>query len=148
MKGRALPQRMIDMMSAADRAALGVKSTPERAEHVEARGEAAIQRTVEAYCMQLGFERLVPENIKLAARRPDFPRAGWQYHLSQLGAKRNPMLPDITLFDRSGRFLWLELKAPGGAIRTHQQVMISTGFWQVAFNARDAMEMIRKWVGT
>lgn len=142
MKSTALPQHIIDAMNPADRKALKVKSSAERSAALDAKSEAEIQRAVEAYCVQIGFERLNTENVQRAEVRKDYPRRGWQYHLSQLGAKKNPMLPDITLFDLRGRFLWLELKAPGGKVRPLQQVMIGLGFWKVAYSATEAIELI------
>lgn len=102
---------------------------------------------VEQYCVQCGFERLNAANMERAEVRTDYPRNGWQFHLSALGAKRNPMLPDLTLFANDGRFLWLELKRPGGKVRPMQRIMIALGFWTVAYSAEAAVEIIKEWIG-
>jgi anti-sigma-K factor RskA len=148
ISAKALPQHIIDAMSSPDdRAALGVSCTAERSKNLANAAEDEIQRAVEAYCVLLGFERLTKENIERAKTDPAFPRRGWQFHLSKLGAKKNPMLPDLTLFDRrSERYLWLELKAARGAVRPLQQILIDAGFWKVARSAEVATGIIKEWV--
>ncbi len=146
-KAGALPQNIIDAMQPADRKRLGLKSTDERDQAIEAKAEDDIQRAVEAYCVHLGFEKLIAENIQRAEVRRGYPQRGWQFHLSKLGAKRNPTLPDITLFDcKTGRFLWLELKAKGGKARPLQAVLIKCGFWRVSYSAEEAFGIVQDWL--
>ncbi len=145
-KVKALPQHIIDKMDTEDRLRLGLKSTPERSMAIGMKSEADLQRAVEGYCVLRGFEKLTAENIQRADLHRDFPARGWQFHLSKLGVKRNPTMPDLTLFDvKSMRFLMLELKVPGGAVRPLQKILISVGFWKVAYSAEDAAAIIQKW---
>lgn len=145
---KILPQNIIDAMSPADRAAVGVSSTAERSAKLEDAAEDDIQQAVEEYCSYLGFEKLTKENIERADLGVGFPRRGWQFHLSKLGAKRNPMLPDLTLFEhRTERYLWLELKAKRTAVRPLQQILIDASFWKVAYSAEEASAIVREWLG-
>lgn len=145
-QAKALPQHIIDCMSPEDRKSLHLKTTNERVAASETKSEAQIQKVVEAYCVQCGYVKVNAENIQLSKIRKDYPPKGWQYHLSPHGAKKNPMLPDITLFDNQGRFLWLELKTPTGKLSEFQRIMVEIGWWKVAYNAEDAVEIVMDWV--
>ena len=147
MKSTYIPQNIIDAMDPDVRKELNLMTSDERIEKADKCAEKEIQSVVEGYCVQIGFERLTEDNIKTAGIRPGFPSSGFQYHLSPFGAKKNKMLPDLTLFDRTGRYLWLELKKKDGKPSPLQAVLIDAGLWRVAYSATDAIEIIKEWFG-
>ena len=134
---KALPQHIIDSMSSADRKELGVKSTDERMENCERVSEREIQTQVEAYLVQLGYERRTPENIARG-----MPRSGWFIHLVK--TKRNPILLDLLILSHCGSYIELELKTLTGKIRIEQEALIAQG-GLLARSTMQAMDIIREW---
>jgi hypothetical protein len=134
---KAIQQHIINAMRKEDRAALNVKTTEERLHDAEVRGEAWIQRTVEAYCTQLGFEKRTPDNIARGK-----PLAGWQIHLH--AAKKNPILLDLLLLGNDGRYLELELKTPTGKLSPEQERLVFYGA-KVCYGAEEAFRIIKEW---
>jgi len=134
---KALPQNIIDAMSADDRKALGVKSIEERMADADTKSEREIQNLVEAYLIQLGYERRTPENIGRG-----MPRSGWFIHLVK--TKRNPILLDLLILSHSGRYIELELKTERGKIRPEQEALIAQG-GLLARNTTEAMGKILEW---
>ena len=144
---KALPQNIINCMSDSDRRDIGVKTDVERESAIDKKNEDELQKKIEAYCCLLGFEKLTEENIRRAERDSNFPSHGWQYHLSKLGTKKNYILPDVTLFSRTGEYLWLELKTKTGKVREMQELLINAGHWKLARGEEEAVQVIRQWVG-
>ena len=143
---KQLPQSMIDAMSEGDRKRLGLTSTKEESDRrviaqdkQEKKSEKVIQNEVEAYLVQLGYERRTPENIERG-----MPRSGWFIHLYE--AKRNPILLDLVVLSNSTprQYLELELKTLSGSVRDEQRVLIAQGA-SLARSTSEAMMIIRSW---
>ena len=134
-------QRIIDMMSNEDRKAMGYKSGSEieaDREKNEAKSEKLIQKTVEAYLVQLGYESRSSDSILRGV-----PKSGFYYHLSS--PKRNPIMLDLLILGNDGRFMELELKKKGGVLSDEQAVLFCQWRGNLAFSSRGAMEIIKEW---
>ena len=95
------------------------QSDPALAKHL-AKCEDDMQAEVEGILHHLGFWRRSKEWI----RSNEKPPLGWQFHMSKLGARRNPMLLDILLLRNDGHYAEFELKVPGGAWTSEQQQIL------------------------
>jgi hypothetical protein len=142
-----IPQKMIDMMSAGDRAALGLVSTVDVEREVAVkvgklvdRAEAEIQREVEGWLRLQGYWPRTPEYLD--GRVP--PR-GWYVHLSPKGTKNNPILLDLVVLGLDGRYLEVELKTQTGAVRDGQAAILkSSGV--LCRSSVEAIEVLRGWM--
>lgn len=134
---KSLPQHMIDAMSPKDRKELGLMSTDERIAKAERNDEREIQNTVEAYLVQLGYERRTPENIGRG-----MPRSGWFVHLH--ATKRNPILLDLLILSHYGSYLELELKTMTGTLSAEQEALVAQGA-SLGRGSAEATSIIRKW---
>ena len=144
VKPEDIPQNLVDLMSPKQREELGLVSTSMAAQRRETAllksikdDEKRIQRTVEAYLVQLGYERRTPENIGRG-----MPRSGWFIHLHE--TKRNPILLDLLILSHTGKYLELELKTKDGAVRTEQKALIAQGA-SLARAEEEAIHLIQEW---
>jgi hypothetical protein len=142
-----IPQKMIDMMSEGDRAALGLVSTVEvkrevavKAGKLVDRAEAEIQREVEGWLRINGYWPRTPEYLD--GRVP--PR-GWYVHLSPKGAKNNPILLDLVVLGLDGRYLEVELKTQVGSVREGQRAILR-GSGVLCRSSAEAIEVLRGWM--
>ena len=137
-----LNQKIIDMMPAADRKAIGVQSSGEVQAKVDkeiGKAEAKIQREFESWLTLQGYWPRTP--AYLDGRKP--PR-GWWIHLHE--AKRNPILLDLLILDTTdGTWLEVELKTKGGKVRDMQVVLLAYG-GLLARSSKEAIEMVKDWV--
>jgi hypothetical protein len=138
-----LNQKIIDMMAADDRAALGVQSSGDiqaKTEREIDKAEAKIQREVEAWLTLQGYWPRTP--AYLDGRKP--PR-GWWIHLHD--TKRNPILLDLLILDTTDNtWLELEIKTKAGKVRDMQVPLIAYG-GVLARSSKDAIEYVTEWVG-
>ena len=137
MNAKALPQKIIDAMRPEDRTSLGIKTSAEQLASISAKNEAQLQKSVEAYLIQLGYEKRTTSEIQRSK-----PRSGWQVHLH--AAKKNPMLLDLLILGNDGRYLELELKTATGKLSDDQKKLVEHG-GSVAYSAEEAAEIIRRW---
>lgn len=139
-----LPQSVIDMMSPEQRKEFGLFSTGEEIERSEAavkkleeKDEREIQNAVEAYLVQLGYERRSSEAIKRGE-----PKSGYFIHLH--ATKRNPIICDLLILSNSREYLELELKTTTGSITSEQKCLIDQGA-SLARSAEEACGIIKAW---
>jgi len=126
-------------MDEKDRKELNLLTIDERNTKLEAKNEAEIQQLVEAYLVQLGYERRTPKDIERG-----MPRSGWQIHYNPKKTKGNPILLDLLVLANAGRYLELELKTETGAIRPEQKTLIDQGA-SLARSAEVACKIIKEW---
>ncbi len=139
MRGKAIPQKLVEKMSAADRQALGLMTNAEKAEKCAAVEEKEIQRTVEAWLRQRGYW---PRSDAFLDGK--VPPSGWYIHVH--AAKRNPIVLDLlVLRPEDGRFFELELKTATGSIRPAQAAILKGGASGVARSTLEAIELITEW---
>jgi hypothetical protein len=137
IKAGTLPQKFVEKMSDADRKSLGLRSNAEKSAAIDAKSEAEIQRTVENYLRQLGYESRTPDNIMRGK-----PRSGWFVHIHE--AKKNPILLDLLILSNNGKFMELELKTSTGRIRPEQEKLLSQ-HGVLARSSIQAIEQIKEW---
>lgn len=137
MNSKALPQKIIDCMSEKDRSALGLKTADERMASISAKNEAQLQKFVEAYLSQLGYEKRNPSEILRQK-----PPSGWQVHLHK--TKKNPILLDLLILRNDGSYLELELKTATGKLSEEQEKLVEYG-GSVAYSAEEAVDIIKRW---
>lgn len=137
MNSKALPQKIIECMSQEDRADLGLKTADERIASISAKNEAQLQKSIEAYLSQLGYEKRTTSEIQRSK-----PRSGWQVHLHK--TKKNPILLDLLILGHDGSYLELELKTATGKLSEEQEKLVEYG-GSVAYSAEEAVEIIRRW---
>lgn len=134
-----LSEEMINAMSPKDRKDLKVKTVEERSEAANKVGEAAIQRMVESYLIQLGYERRTTDNILGRV-----PASGWFIHYNPTKTKGNPIILDLLILGNDGQYMELELKTEKGNVKPHQQILIEHGAF-IARGAKEALGIINAW---
>ena len=141
MKLGDIPQKMIDMMSEGDRAALGLESTVEVERKVVLKvekAEAEIQREVEGWLRLNGFWPRVPEFLDGRV-----PERGWYVHLHE--TKRNPIVLDLLVLGLDGRYVEVELKTAKGGVRDGQAAILKGG-GVLCRSSVEAIEYLRGWM--
>lgn len=115
---------------------------PPKPSKADIKAEKDLQAVTEGWLTQRGYWRLTAENAK-RAREPDCSVIkGWFGHL--YNAKKNPLLPDIFLFDIRGRYLLLELKVVN-RFQPGQKEMIDMDIWSVAWSFEDVERIVKGW---
>jgi hypothetical protein len=105
------------------------------------KAEKTLQTHCENWLIQREYRRLTAQNAE-SQRLAPVPIRGWFGHLQQ--SKRNPLMPDIFIFDGQGRCLLVELKAynkwqPG------QKEMVALGVWRTAWTFQGFVEIVTEW---
>ena len=135
----ALSDRVVDMLSTADRKALGVKTRAEITVAQEQKAEKDIQAVVENWLRQNGYWPRAPAFLDGKT-----PLCGWYIHLHD--TKKNPIILDLLILGNDGRYLELELKTLTGGVRPEQEAILNApGRTGLARTTEDAIEMIRQW---
>jgi len=134
-------QCLIDAMSDEDRKALGLLSTKEREQKIEAKKEKELQSYTENWLKQRGYWPRTP--AFLDGRTP--PK-GWFIHYNPLKTKGNPIILDLLIWTVGGRVLELELKKIGGKPREHQQVILdTTDCAKIAYGFEEVVKIVDEW---
>ena len=102
-----------------------------------AEDEASLQRNVETALELMGYRRRAPKNI----RNPVPPR-GWFIHVHR--AKGNPIVLDLLILHRSGRYLEMELKVKGGRVSDDQKGILAKG-GRLAWSIQEAVDIVKQW---
>lgn len=132
--------KIISMMSSADRKAMKLKTRSEIKEKLEAKAEADIQSEVEGWLRLNGFWPRSP--AFLDGQKP--PR-GFFIHLNQ--TKKNPLVLDLLIISNSGRVCELELKTETGAVRPHQQIILDIfPPAKLARSTEEAISILKAWI--
>jgi len=117
MNPAKITPKLAAMMSAKDRKALGVLTPEQRTAKAEGMAEKELQRLCENWLTLHGFRRRTPEDIK----RPGWC-AGWFIHMH--ACKKNPILLDLLILFRDGRYMEIELKTAVGASTDEQKAIV------------------------
>ena len=120
------------------------EQTPERVEAIRvkrdrnvARLEKNLQSTCESWLTQRGYARLTAANADYST-----DVRGWYGHLTE--ARRNPLMPDLFMFDRTGRCLLVEFKVRD-AYQLGQLAMIESGMWTECRTFEDFEALVTEW---
>ena len=124
------------------------EQTPERVEAIRvkrdrnvARLEKNLQSTCESWLTQRGYARLTAANADYST-----DVKGWYGHLADTRAslKRNPLMPDLFMFDRTGRCLLVEFKVRD-EYQPGQLAMIESGMWTECRTFEDFEMVVAGW---
>jgi len=132
------------------RAQLGVKTATERAQDhyaanpskADIKLEKELQQTCENWLTLRGYLRMTADNAVRHAKEMDPAMRGWFGHWTE--NKRNPLMPDLAIFDRVSLCLLVELKVRD-KWQVGQKAMVETGFWRVAWNFKEFEQMVKEW---
>lgn len=134
-------QQIREALAAAEHKA-GEPARQAIAEKAETGAEKRLQSDVEAWLHHHGYWRLSQKDLDAGP-----PPKGWQFHMPGKAAKGNPLLPDLTLFDPRGYFLWIELKTGAGKMsKTQRQTMEQApASCRVAYSVEDVRSIVDVW---
>jgi len=112
-------QKMIDMMTQADRDMMGWKTTEQKWKEMEDRYEKEFLAEVLKWLTEHGFES---RNKKTFGAKT--PKYGWYMHMNE--AQKNPMILDVPVWTLDGHFTEIELKTRKGVVSKNQQFILDT----------------------
>jgi hypothetical protein len=108
------------------------------------KAEKELQKLCENWLVQRGYQRLTADNAERHHNQAAQMR-GWFGHLHT--AKRNPLMPDLFIFDSSGtRCLLVELKV-ADRWQPGQKEMVNMGMWKVCRRCEDFLLLVKGWEG-
>jgi len=81
------------------------------------RSEKQLQAACERICAMNGFRRRTTRMINAGP-----PPGGWFVHLPR--ARGNPLVLDLLVLHRDGRYLEVELKTATGRVQRHQRQLV------------------------
>jgi len=134
---RVIPENVLKCMRPEDRKDLGVATASERDEKIAGREEAAEQKVVENYLRLHGFLPSTADMIRTVAK------VGYYIHLND--TRKNPLILDLLILHRDGRYLQIEMKVRD-KFQPGQTELIEQGFGKLAWSAAQAIEFIKEWL--
>ena len=141
----SLPPHVVEKLRPADRKALKIRTREESQAALDVKAEKELQAQVEQWLHHRGYLRLTAANAeRQATDLVTIRHRGWFGHW--VNNKRNPITPDVCVFDLQGRCLMLELKAPGKPKwQPGQREMVHAGFWKLAQSFAEVERLVLTW---